>query len=169
MNNEINTTRLRAGVCLLALGASVLLVAPVEADAKWTRSTVYDCKTFNGTPIDQSWALMNDSTTSSMQVLCNMPESDYYLKGDIDHLNLHARDGTTTGRVETMACASAWWTIGGWCGPKAVSGVGDVTDVTLKPDLGQWVSNSNFGYLWIQLPPRQGTSRSSINGFYTAD
>ncbi|MCX4240947.1 hypothetical protein [Paraliomyxa miuraensis] len=161
--------RIRTSVCLLVLGASVVLMNPMEVDAKWTRSTAFDCKTFNGSPKDMSWALMNDSPTSSMQVLCNLPESDYYPKGNITLLNLHARDGTTAGRVEAMACASAWWEIGGWCGPKAVSEVGNVTDVTLQPNLGQWLNDGNFGYLWIELPPRQGSSRSSINGYFTVD
>lgn len=51
----------------------------MDAEAKWTRTHAFDCKTLGGTPIDMSFALFNDSTTQNMVALCAVSDTDYFL------------------------------------------------------------------------------------------
>ena len=106
-----------------------------------------------------------------MIVLCDINDTDVFPKEQITTLNIHGRDGTTADSVRAMACRSVWHSVGGSCGPQAVSSVADVANVTLRPDLSVWHAGTraDFGYLWILLPARQGYSQSSLNGFYTHD
>ncbi len=149
----------------------VLAFMPARADAKWTRSHVYNCRSFGGAPIDHAWALKNDSTSSSMFVLCDITDDDRFLKEQITTLNIHGRDGSTVDSPSAMVCRSTWWTVGGACGPQTSSPTGDVTNITLKPSLSQWTASTraDFGYIWMRLPARQGSSQSSLNGFFTAN
>jgi hypothetical protein len=141
----------------------------MEADAKWTRTHAFDCKTLDGTPIDTRFAFFNNSTTYEMVVLCAVPDTDYFMKQNIRNLNVHGFNGHSSRQVAARACRSFFSTTGGTCGAITTSAVGR-GDYTLRPDIyGLWISSSqaDFGYFLLFLPWKKGSNISSFRGYYT--
>lgn|GEM_PF-6865323 len=80
---------------------------------------------------------------------------------------LYDRDGSTTRKVSGQTCASYGWSAGGTCGPTAGGSNADLKNetLTIPTDWRVWnASNFMFAYVAIRVPPKQGTSRSLING-----
>lgn len=166
-NVDINLAIIKAFV--VALTIAFVGSVPIMADAKWTRTHGFDCKTLEGAPIDTSYALYNNSTTQEMVALCAVFDTDYFLKQNITTLNVHGWDGHDTIRAGAMACRSLWYTTGGSCGTMSQSASGK-EHYTLRPSLSQWSSTTtgDFGYLWVSIPRRQTGGISSLRGYYTA-
>lgn len=146
-----------------------LVAQPEQAEAKWTRTHASKCMSLGGAPLDMSFAIWNNSTVSSMVLLCPISDTDYLLKGNLNTLNIHGLDANPTVNVDAMACRSTWWTTGGGCSPMVSSPTG-TSDYTLRPNLSVWNgTTADFGYAWVRLPIKSGTSLSSLRGFYTSD
>jgi hypothetical protein len=145
---------------LLALGGT--------ADAKWTRTHAFDCKTFGGTPSDTAYALYNLSTTQEMFAVCPVSDTDYLRKGNLTTLNVHVWDGHESLRTSARACYSLYHTTGGACGAADQSPVGTAHD-TLRPSLSEWHggTTAHFGYVWVRVP-RRSRGTSSLRGYFTA-
>ncbi|MCI0667405.1 MAG: hypothetical protein L0Y43_05050 [Methylococcaceae bacterium] len=140
----------------------------LEANAKWTRTHAFDCKTLGGGPIDTSFALFNGHISQEMVALCAVSDDDRFLKQNITTLNVHGFDGHTSLRAGAMACRSLWSVTGGSCGSMAQSATFQ-ENYTLRPSLSQWTSSTaDFGYLWVRIP-RLGAAMSSLRGYFTSD
>src|SRR5262245_3231723 len=107
----------------LALALALMTSFAMDAEAKWTRTHAFDCKTLGGAPVDTAFALHNDSTTAEMIALCAIADTDYFLKQNMTELNVHLFAGHASIPAAAMACRSLWSTTGGACGPMASSSV----------------------------------------------
>jgi hypothetical protein len=160
-------TRYTTASCL-ALALALIASLAMDVDAKWTRNHASACTTYKGTLVDTGFAFFNDSTTQVMALLCAVSDTDRFLKQNVTQLNVHGLDGHSSMNAGAMVCRSFFHTTGGSCGPAHQSS--GVQDYTLQPSLSQWTSSTtaDFGYLYVTIPPRQGTSnRSSFRGYYT--
>jgi hypothetical protein len=150
---------------------SAMAVAPSQADAAWTRNHASHCMTLGGTPIDYLWSIQNDSTTSAMLALCPIPDDDRFPKTSIRTINVHGYDGSTAASVTVAACYSDAFVTGGACGNGATSslaGTGDYGLGAVPPAApNNWVA-SDFGYIYVYIPAKQGASRSTLRGYYTS-
>jgi hypothetical protein len=105
--------------------------------------------------------------------ICNVEDTDRAMKENLNTLNVHAYDGSTSDSVYATACYNRYDTRGGGCGASASSGASVVGDVMLTPALTMWSSTYryHFGYLQVTLPPDvypAGGDTSSFNGFFIA-
>lgn len=169
---SINTNSLRAFLFSFVVVAMAGVVAhPGTAQAKWTRTHASSCMNLGGAAYDTSYAIWNNSTTSSLVLLCAVSDTDYLAKGSFTALNVHGKDGHPSQNVDAMACRSTWWVTGGACSAIVSSPTG-TPDYTLSPNRSVWsgaAAVADFGYVWVRLPAKSGTSRSSLRGFYTAN
>lgn len=146
------------------------ILQPTLAEAKWTRTHASACTSVNTTlaPYDTSYALWNNSTSTTMTLLCDLSDTDYLRKTALTTLNIHGKDGNASSNVDAMVCRSNWATTGGGCSAVVSSPTG-TPDFTLQPNLSVLSGRTaDFGYIWVRLPPKVGTSRSGLRGFYTA-
>lgn len=155
----------------LSVGSFAAALQPGVVEAKWTRTHASACMSVNTTlaPYDTSYAVWNNSTTTTMTLLCDLSDTDYLAKTALTTLNIHGKDGSSTRNVDAMACRSNWSTTGGACSAVVSSPTG-TSDYTLKPNLSVFSGRTaDFGYVWVRLPPKIGSSRSGLRGFFTSN
>ena len=154
-------------VCALSLGAH----AP-QVEAKWTRSHASGCISVSPgwvAPYDVSFAIWNDSTRTDMKLLCPLSDTDYLPKTSLTTLNIHGKDGSSNRNVDAMLCRSNWASTGGGCSSIVSSPTG-TSEYTLQPSRSILTGRTaDFAYIWVRLPPKIGTSRSGLRGFFTSN
>ncbi len=147
-------------------------MAPDTAQARMKVRSAFGCHASGGNAIDSSFAVANDSTTSDLVLRCDVENSTEFLRGEFDSFVVHGRDGTTTGKLAAQACRSTAAVIGGACSPSVATVIADVKDEALSVDTGVWggfLDGLDYGFIALRVPPKQGSSRSSINGFTYQD
>jgi hypothetical protein len=157
-----------ASLCLAAIAATTTS----DAEAKWTRTTPWACHIIQGTALDTNWALQNDSTTNELVALCPIVDSDYLLKQNLTRVNVHVRDGHGSASARALLCESNYTTAGGACSAPASSGDSFVGNTTLSPSTTNVWSTATaayFGYIYVAMPRKSGTSRSNFRGYWTED
>ena len=155
---------------ILAICGLTVALQPTTAEAKWERTHASACMSVNSTvhPFDTAYAVWNDSTTTDVTLLCALPDTDYLAKTALTALNIHGKDGSSSRNVDAMVCRSNWATTGGGCSAIVSSPTG-TPDYTLAPNRSVLAGRtSDFSYVWVRLPPKVGSSRSGLRGFYTA-
>lgn len=158
---------------LFAVCAISLFAHSTPLDAAWTRTHASACMVVNsGTglhPLDSAYEIWNDSTVKWMTLLCDISDTNVFPKTAIKTVNIHGKDGNATYNVDAKACRSNWATVGGACSA-VVSSTTGTPDFTLSPSPSIWTGRgADFGYLWVNLPPKSGTSRSGLRGFFTSN
>lgn len=155
-----------------AVAMTGIVFHPDAAQAKWTRTHASHCMNLGGgSAYDASSAIWNNSTTSALELLCAVSDTDYLAKGSLTELNIHGKDGHPSQSVDAMACRATWWVTGGACSAIVSSPTG-TPDYTLSPNRSVWSGGAvvgDFGYVWVRLPVKSGSSRSSLRGFYTTN
>jgi hypothetical protein len=154
----------------LALVLALLATPAMDVEAKWTRTHAFHCKTLGGIPMDTAYGLHNDSSDQDMIALCAIADTSDFMKGNIKTLNVHGYAGHRAYSMLAMSCNATFFTAGGFCGAQASSNP-YTGDVTLSPyPQAVWPSHdADFGYLWVLIPRKDGSTRSSFRGYYTAD
>lgn len=170
---------------LLLTAAALIasLAAPTAVQARDMRVHAFDCKTFGGKPIDLGFALQNDSSTETMNVVCPIPDSSSFPKASIKTLNVHGFDnggpmpGEVIRGVRAHLCTSLWYTTGGGCTSFDLAGgsTGDYSLQLLPVSFSSahrgWTSTSigDFGYLRVLLPRKDANGRATFRGYYISD
>lgn len=159
------------GTFLSAAIVAVGVGAVTDASAWWVRTHASDCLTLGGAPLDVNFAIYNDSTTSTMQVLCPATDTSAMPKQATAAMNVHGFDDHSSQNVATLSCRSSWNTNGGSCqtGPSS-SGLGNY-GLTIPTDT-VWTAGTaaDFGYFWVSLPVKQGSAfRSSLRGAFQSN
>jgi hypothetical protein len=147
-------------------GFCAFLALSGTADARWVQSSVYNCHATGGKAVDSMYAIANDSTTSDLVLRCDIWDTSLLVKHGLDYFHVHGRDGTTTGRLASQVCRSSKLVPGGACSASSYSSTADVKNEELSLNMSVWDYNHryDYGYVAIRIPPKQGSSRSSING-----
>ena len=137
------------------------------AQANDMRSTVYNCHATGGAKVDSNFAIANNSTTSRIVLRCDVFDGFYDNKLYWNELLVHGRDGTTTGRIAAQVCRSSYSVPGGACSYNTYSSTANVKNIALSLSMTVWdyAHRFDYGYLAISIPPKQRSSRSSINGY----
>lgn len=166
---KTSTTRIVA--FFAAAIAGIAMGATSEASAWFARNHATKCMTQGGTPLDLNFAVQNDSTASSMLVLCPAEDTETHPKQNTVSMNVHGYDDSTAANVTTLACRSTWDVVGGACqtGPSS-AGLGNFN--MSVPTGAVWTAAraSDFGYVYVSLPAKQGTAyRSMFRGTYQAN
>ena len=107
-------------------------------------------------------------TDYDKSISCPYRDDDRFRRDQVNQLNVHVYDGHTSLDIETRACVQYYHTGGGSCGTAATSsGVGDKT---LAPGLGAWsaANQSHFGYIYVNLPRKQGAAPSAVRGWWSS-
>ncbi len=154
----------------LSVCALAVTLQSTAVEAKWTRTHASACMSVNSTaaPYDTSYAVWNNSTSAVMTLLCDLSDTDYLGKTALTTLNIHGKDGSSSSNVDAMVCRSNWASTGGACSAVVSSPTG-TSDYTLQPNLSVLSGRTaDFGYIWVRLPQKVGSSRSGLRGFYTA-
>jgi hypothetical protein len=157
-----------ASLCFAATTAMTMS----DAAAKWTRTTPWACHVLQGGVLDTNWALQNDSATNELVALCPIVDTDYLLKENITVVNVHVRDGNGGAPARALLCEGNYATAGGSCSAPSSSGNAFVGNATLSPSTANvWTAATRayFGYIYMAIPARVGTSRSNFRGYYTED
>jgi hypothetical protein len=149
---------------LMGLSASVA----TSADAWIARVHSSACMTLGGAPVDSLFGIQNDAT-SSMTLLCPAHDQTGQQKGTTTGLGVTVFDDTTAGFISAFACGSLVLGRGGACGP-AVNTTGTFIGASLLSvsTAGVWIDeglSTTYGYLFVSLPGRQSTFRSSLQGY----
>lgn len=157
------------GLLAMAIGQ------PQPADAKWTRSNLFNCRVDSESAPDTSYgAIWNADPGSELLVRCAVRDTDRYPKYNITHLNIHGYDAHGYGNICAKACVTYYDSNGGGCGSTACSSGWGVQS-TLSPALTYWAGDyyTDFGYIQINVPPRYDYGGlwfySNVRGFYTDD
>lgn len=157
------------GIFSAAAVLSAVLFSSMEADAAFNlRKHASSCLALGGTPIDTSYAVFNNSTTATLTMLCDIEDTASSLKQNTTNLNIHGYDGHNTQQVQAKACYSTYGATGGNCGSGVFSATGRANYTLSPPWSAVWTSStaSDFGYIVVWLPPKDGTNASSLRGFW---
>lgn len=161
-----------AGLFSLAALASYLLSTSSPAEAEWfVRQHASNCYVQNGNPIDLDWAIQNDSDNSAMLALCPVIDESGRLKETTHTLNVHGQDNSTVGYVEALACRGYFAMTGGTCQPGPATDTRGTGHYWITIPTNQvWNANTagDFGYVYVSVPARQGTYRSTLRGYFQA-
>ena len=105
-----------------------------------------------------------------MLLICPAHDQTGQQKASTTALGLTVFDDSTVGSVVAMACGSLQLAKGGSCNPSVATGAGFLgTSLLSVTTAGVWIDEglaSSYGYVFVQLPPKQGAAfRSSLQGY----
>lgn len=151
------------------------LAAPSSAAAKWQRISPTHCQVqafFGYYPIVGMGAAkgleVDDDTGLPAYLMCNIDDSNTYSKAEVSTLKVHVIDHSSSWNAEVRACRMNYSDTGGACGP-SVSTSGSSSGIkVLRPSTSMW-GTAGMGYVWVAIPPKSGSSTSSLVGIYTSD
>jgi len=155
----------------VASGAVCLSTSIATVAGAWeTRTSPFACMTFGGVPVHRGGGIGNDGMTP-MEVLCDVRDETGATKQSTTQLHIHGYDDTTVDSVFATACRTSAFFRGGACTPSVATGLGGLGDYQLNlPVAGFWATVTDFGYVVISIPPKQGNAFiSGVRGIYQAD
>ncbi len=172
-----NTTRAVAFLTSAMAGIALGAATGASADVLWfKRVHAADCLTVGGTPVYGDFALQNDSDSSPLTVLCAADDTETHPKHETTQLHVHGYDGSSTAIFTAQACQTYWFVGGGECDVPATNGlplaVGQVNNHLEFEEV--WNTDidtdneHNFGYVVVSVPPKLGSSLSSLRGLWQA-
>ena len=172
----VNKRNLISFVSAFALSAIGMSATDAQAVVtKYTRTHANACATYGGAPIDVDYAVHNDSTASRMVVLCDVSDDDRFPKSLVKRVNFHGNDGNndtgTNGQVLLATCRTDANATSGSCSASAASsatGTGAFALTRTGADIVFGIA-TDFVYTYVNLPVKDGASRSSARGMWTAD
>jgi hypothetical protein len=169
----LNNLKIHLGAFCAAAALSAIGATSTDANALFTRSHASSCQFFNGSRIDLSFAVQNDSAASRMQGLCAVTDDDRFPKSSVVVLNLHGNDGNNSagfaGQVEGRTCRTDAFATAGGCSGSVFTSAAGVGAFTLSPPLVFGVA-TDFVYAYVDLPVKTGAGvRSTLRGFFTSN
>lgn len=165
----------RKPLLLFAIAAtgSFVLSSTGEADAAWRRQGPSFCHLYGSTNFRNNYGeIENRSTSTTLELECPVIDDSFLPKGSLTTLNLHGADNHSNASARSMACVTYYPTVGGECGPWAVSGDAMVGQYVLTPSRTAWSAEfheGDFGYILVSLPAMTGSSPSTFRGYYSAN
>jgi hypothetical protein len=161
---------------LASATASFVLLAAREAEALWRLQHAGFCwQDDKDTPsasggfailAGSNGSVRNMSTSFYNNVYCPVLDDSYFDANMSATLRVYGYDGNTTTSVLVWACSTMWEQEGGACGLSAGTSASWTGNYTLTPSVTRWDDPSDFLYVRVQLPPQQGSSLSTLRGFY---
>jgi hypothetical protein len=153
-----------------AIGGAALGVAhQTSADTWFGRHHASKCFSMNGIPVDSNFGIQNDSTTSTLNLICPAIDEINHLKWMTTNMILYGADNSTVAAINAGACRANGFSEGGACGTTVSTGVGSTGTYSLSAvTSGVWtsVTEGDFGYVFVNIPPKQGSVRSTLRGLY---
>lgn len=113
--------------------------------------------------------LNNGTGFNFMDVACPVVDNSNFQKQNYTALKVYANDASPSLSITASICVEYFDLQGGACGSAASSGDLFTGNVTLSVPLGSpsvfTSDTSDFGYVWIALPPPYMAAPSSIRGY----
>lgn len=149
---------LMAGIAAY-VGSLGFFALPKNADAYQIRRAATGCEEQNDeADVSKVAGFFRNNSGSTQQVYCPIDASTDMDLSDINTLNVH---GSFAGG-DARACTRDWNSASTWCG--ATAGYSADLYGAHVSDLSGFVSDSNFGYIHVELP-----SGKAINGYFITD
>lgn len=133
------------------------------------------CMPFSGTPMDYSWGIQNDSTTSRLGLLCPVPMTNWLVANSINLVQVEVtdsnNDANSEGELRVSTCYSVDYIDGGVCSTTVASTGNTGTGAQIVSPSAQGLASgeSTFAYVYVDLPKKDGTARSSLRGLFIQD
>lgn len=168
-------------VFIVCFVSSFLVSTGSTAFAKWERHSAAACNLSHYSNQDSEMRYIYDWGGQVVNYsgrgaffICDIEDSDRFLKQNIRRVNVHGHDGSRTASVSAKACVTFYNGFGGSCGRRVSSGNSYTGRTTLRPPLTAWTSSTfaHFGYVLVTLPHDvfpAGGDTSTFYGYYISD
>ena len=148
-----------------ALATGILAYPRVSNAAFWSIHSSAECNTVAG-GADQYVDGGNNFSSNSMILYCRTTDTSVQPRTNVEWVNMHVEDNSSSS-ISTARCVKFVGATGGACGGFVQSsGTGQKT--LSPPTFSNWTA-TNFGYVYVLLPPRGTGTSSKLNGYSMGD
>jgi len=164
MGRNKRLARVITGLSAAAVFGGVVAHSGVS-QAFWSRQAPMDCSISLGNGSTSMYDGCNTSTANSLVVACPVNDTSSQPKSSITTMNLHVHDNTSSGFFIAIRCVDFFNAVGSACGASdsSVNGI----DTLTPPTFAGW-NATDFGSVYVTMPPASGANKSCIKGLYTA-